>query len=91
MYFRDAEAWSKWFQLARGQLLGRTYEALAEQYRFGVCTADYDRLRWIVERDPRLEVVLDSGDAWVFRVDRQSPEISLDEFLRLGDAPGAVQ
>ena len=60
-----------------------TYELLAPDYRYGVCTWDFDALKRIVERDPRMEIVLDSGGAWVFRIDQEHPEIDLLDYLEL--------
>jgi hypothetical protein len=87
MYYRDPEVWREWYEVARGGFAGRTYDILARDYRFGVCTWDYEDLKRIVEKDPRMEIVHDDGDAWVFRIDRDNPEISLDQFLELAPEP----
>jgi hypothetical protein len=83
MYYRDPELWREWYEVARGGYAGRTYDILARDYRFGVCTWDFDELKRIVEKDPRMEVVHDDDWAWVFRIDRDNPEITLDQFLEL--------
>jgi hypothetical protein len=83
MCYRDPERCREWSHLAAGGFAGRSYDILARDYRFGVCTWDYRRLKRIVEKDPRMEIVLDSGGAWVFRIDRERPEIELDQFLEL--------
>jgi hypothetical protein len=82
----NPERYREWFSVARGALAARTYDVLARDYRFGVCTWDFEDLKRIVEIDPRMEVVYDDGRAWVFRIDREHPEISLDRFLELGKA-----
>jgi len=89
MYVWNREHWKEWYGIAHGDFGGRTYNLLAESYEYGVCTWDFEHLRWIVENDPRMEVVLDAGGSWVFRVDRDNPEISIDQFLRLADDPFA--
>jgi hypothetical protein len=91
MYVWDPEHWEEWYGIAHGAFGGRTYDLLAQDYRYGVCTWDFEHLKWIVENDPRMEIVFDSGGAWVFRVDRDHPEISLDAFLRLNDDPFAPE
>lgn len=90
MYVWNPEHWEEWYGIAHGDFGGRTYNLLAERYEYGVCTWDFEHLKWIVENDPRMEVVFDSGGSWVFRVDRDNPEISIDEFLRLTDDPFAA-
>jgi hypothetical protein len=84
MHHRNPELSDEWYRLARGGFAGRTYDVLARDYRYGVCTWDFERLKQIVERDPRMEIVLDSGGAYVFRVDRDNAEIDIEDFLRLG-------
>ncbi len=87
MYFWDREHWSEWYALARGEFGGRSYNLLAERYRYGVCTWDFKHLRWIVEHDPRMEIVAENAGAYVFRIDRDHPEIPLDRFLYLSSDP----
>jgi hypothetical protein len=87
MYYRDPEVWREWYEVARGGFAGRTYDILARDYRFGVCTWDFEDLKRIVEKDPRMEIVHDDGGAWVFRIDRENPEITLDQFLELAPDP----
>jgi hypothetical protein len=83
MVYRDPDRWREWFEVARGGFAGRTYDILARDYRFGVCTWDFEELKRIVEKDPRMEIVHDDEWAWVFRIDREHPEIPLDRFLEL--------
>lgn len=90
MYVWDPAHWEEWYGTAHGDFGGRTYNLLAERYEYGVCTWDFEHLKWIVENDPRMEVVFDSGGSWVFRIDHDNPEISIDEFLRLTDDPFAA-
>jgi hypothetical protein len=87
MYARDPEKWRSWFEVARGDRVGRTYDTLAPEYRYGVCTWDFEEFRSRIEKDPRMEIVQDNGSAYVFRIDRENPEISLDQFLELADDP----
>jgi hypothetical protein len=83
MCYRDPELCREWSKVARGGYAATTYDVLARDYRYGVCTFDFERLKEIVELDPRMEIVLDSGGAYVFRIDRDNPEISLDRFLEM--------
>jgi hypothetical protein len=80
---RDPDRCREWAKVARGGFVGRTYDVLAAEYRYGVCTWDYGDLKRIVEKDPRMEIVLDTPGAYVFRIDRDNPEIKLDDFLEL--------
>jgi len=88
MYVWNPEHWEEWYGIAHGDFGGRTYNLLAERYEYGVCTWDFEHLKWIVENDPRMEIVLDNGGSWVFHIDRDNPEISIDQFLRLTEDPG---
>jgi hypothetical protein len=90
LYFHDPAYWRRWRVVADGQAGGRTHELLAEEFRFGVCTQDYERLRWIVERDPRLTLVLDSPGAYLFRVEPDAGGIPLDLFLELNSGPAGT-
>jgi hypothetical protein len=83
MCYRDIGLCREWNKVSRGAYAATTYDVLARDYRYGVCTAAFDRLKEIVELDPRMEIVLDSGRAYVFRIDRETPEISLDSFLKM--------
>ena len=83
MYLDDPQRWLDWSRLADGGFAGRTYDELVGKYRYGVCTWDFEAFRRIVDLDPRLEVVLDDGDAFVFRIDSERREIPLDTFLEL--------
>ena len=87
MYARDPAAWRSWFEVARGAHVGETYDTLAAEYRYGVCTWDFEEMRRRIEKDPRMEIVLDTETAYVFHIDRENPTISLDQFLELAPDP----
>jgi hypothetical protein len=87
MYFHDPELWREWFSVAHGGFGGRTYDILARDYRYGVCTYDFEHLKRIVEGDPRMEIVHDTGWTYVFRVDAGSRWISSWSFRETPDWP----
>ena len=83
MYFYDSELWRRWATVARGGYRGRSYDILREHYRFGVCTWDFTDLRAIVETDPRMNIVFENDNTYVFRLDPEREQISLDDFLEM--------
>ena len=87
MYLHDPLLWTEWSRLASGDFAGRTYDKLVESYRHGVCTYDFEKFRRIVDLDPRLEIVYEDPDAFVFRIDPDRREIPLDTFLELAPNP----
>jgi hypothetical protein len=83
MYRNDPQMWEDWVKIGRGEFAWKTYEMLARDYRYGVCTWDFQEIRRIIELDPRMEIVHDDGQAFVFFVDPENPTIPLDRFLEL--------
>jgi len=84
MYAHSPKVWREWASIASGSYAGRSYDELAKNYRYGVCTIEFEELKAIVENDPRMEVVFDdtkNEGAWVFRLDPDNPSITLDQFL----------
>ena len=83
MYVHDPEFWNDWSAVAHGRFVGRTYHFLAPLYRYGVCTQGWTEIKEIVVKDPRMELVFDDYGAFVFKIDQENSEISLDQFLEL--------
>jgi hypothetical protein len=86
MYVHDPELWHQWSTAANGRYVGRTYDILAPMYRYGVCTQGWTEIKAIVQKDPRMELVFEDFGAFVFKIDQENPEISLDQLMKM--APG---
>lgn len=84
MYYADPDLWQEWSTAASGGSGWRTYDVLAGRYTHGVCTSDYVELRQIIGKDPRIDIVLETDGAYVFRLNRDTPEISLDDLPWMG-------
>jgi hypothetical protein len=70
MYTWDPEFWKMWDKASHGYYGHDTYDIFKNKFhiRYGVATSDFTDLRMVISRDKRMEIVLDTGDAYVFRL-----------------------
>lgn len=70
MYYMSSDLYRKWNSVAQGALGASTYNVLKNDFKiqYGVCTADYSRLYRIMRQDPKIDIVHESANVFVFRL-----------------------
>jgi hypothetical protein len=76
LYAWDPGRWHAWRQIVRGDFGTETAEAIVRELdaRWGVCTWNHPDFRATIERDPRMRVVYEDRQAFVFAIDDGAAE-----------------
>ncbi|GIV32732.1 MAG: hypothetical protein KatS3mg031_0267 [Chitinophagales bacterium] len=71
MYYWNPEVWRRWDAVSNGRMGSQTYTVLKDEFRvrYGVATSNFQQLRNIIERDPRMRIVHQTSGAFVFKLD----------------------
>lgn len=74
MYTWSPDIWQKWHSLANGRLGEETAKVLATEFKlkYGICTRNYARLKRIVKKDKRMQVLYEDKFTWVFQINQPS-------------------
>jgi len=71
MYYWNPRIWQIWDSLSNGKIGNRTFDVLKNTFhvRYGVATNDFFNLKNIILNDPRMKVVDQTPNAYVFSLD----------------------
>ena len=70
MYFWDPNVWQDWNKVSSGGYEQATYDILRQRFKiqYGVCTSDHAALYHVLTQDPRISIVFDDDNVFVFRL-----------------------
>ena len=68
IYIWDPGMWREWVDIVKGNYGSNTYEQMRKIARYGVCTAQFQQLRQIIKKDPRIEILFENKYSYVFRL-----------------------
>ncbi len=71
MYFWNPKLWRKWDRLSNGRFGAKTYDLLKNDFKvtYGVCTSNFSRLKRVIERDPKMQIVHQTSRVYVFKLE----------------------
>ena len=71
MYFWNDAIWKKWDRVAHGRFGTNTYDILKNDFKitYGVCTSNFSRLKNIIVRDPKMQIVHQTAKTYVFKLE----------------------